>query len=127
MWPQWGEELLEDTLSVSEGARQSLIRKREGMNDFHKENLARHGLAPNLLTHGVPGVSRPLPLDVLILGLGREDLRPTIPTSTLLTLPQLQIKIWALRQACNRLVDLRMPQVGEAAFHEILNLLQVEA
>ena len=45
IWPQFGDDVLEDTLSVSEGARQSLNRKREAMSDFHKENLQHHGLA----------------------------------------------------------------------------------
>ena len=43
IWPQWGDDVLEETLS--DGARQSLNRKREGMRDFHKENLVYHGLA----------------------------------------------------------------------------------
>ena len=39
IWPQFGDDVLEDTLSLSEGAKQSLNRKKEGMGDFHKENL----------------------------------------------------------------------------------------
>ena len=46
IWPQFGDDVLEETLSISEGARQSLNRKREGMRDFHKENMQHHGLAP---------------------------------------------------------------------------------
>jgi len=46
IWPQWGDDVLEETLSISEGARQSLNRKREGMRDFHNENMQHHGLAP---------------------------------------------------------------------------------
>jgi hypothetical protein len=46
MWPQFGDEVLEDTLSLGEGVRQSLNRKREGMSEFHKEIMQRHGLAP---------------------------------------------------------------------------------
>ena len=46
IWPQFGDDVLEETLSLSEGARQSLNRKREAMNDFHKDNLQHHGLAP---------------------------------------------------------------------------------
>jgi hypothetical protein len=46
MWPQFGDDVLEETLSISEGARQSLNRKKEGMSDWHKENLQHHGLAP---------------------------------------------------------------------------------
>ena len=44
-WPQFGDEVLEDTLSVSEGAHRALSEKRQSMNDFHKENLVYHGLA----------------------------------------------------------------------------------
>jgi len=46
MWPQFGDEVLEDTLSFSQGAQQSLNKKREVMRDFHNENLEHHGLAP---------------------------------------------------------------------------------
>ena len=46
IWPQFGDDVLEETLSISEGARQSLSRKRGNMNDFHAENLQYHGLAP---------------------------------------------------------------------------------
>ena len=45
-WPQFGDDVLADTLSLSEGARQSLNKKREAMSDFHKEILQHHGLAP---------------------------------------------------------------------------------
>ena len=46
MWPQFDEGVLEETLSLSEAARQSLNRKRETMKDFHKDILEHHGLAP---------------------------------------------------------------------------------
>jgi hypothetical protein len=46
MWPQFGDDVLEETLSISEGARQSLNKKKEAMSDWHKENLIHHGLAP---------------------------------------------------------------------------------
>ena len=46
MWPQFGDDVLEETLSISEGARQNLNRKKEGMSDFHRGNLEHHGLAP---------------------------------------------------------------------------------
>ena len=45
-WPQWGDDVLEETLSLSEGARRSLNQKREAMSDFHKEIMEHHGLAP---------------------------------------------------------------------------------
>ena len=32
MWPQFGDEVLEETLSLSEGARQSLNKKKECEN-----------------------------------------------------------------------------------------------
>ena len=46
MWPQFGDKILEETLSLSEGARRSLNQKREGMREFHTENLQHHRLAP---------------------------------------------------------------------------------
>jgi hypothetical protein len=46
IWPQFGDDVLEETLSISEGARQNLNKKKEPMSDFHKENLQHHGLAP---------------------------------------------------------------------------------
>ena len=47
-WPQFGDNVLEETLSLSEGARQSLNKKREAMSDFHKEIMERHRLAPKV-------------------------------------------------------------------------------
>ena len=35
IWPQFGDDVLEETLSLSEGARQSLSKKRQGMSDLH--------------------------------------------------------------------------------------------
>ena len=46
IWPLFGDEALEETLSLSEGARRNLSRKKDGMGDFHKEILQHHGLAP---------------------------------------------------------------------------------
>ena len=46
LWPQFGDDVLEETLSLSEGARRSLNKKKEAMSDWHKENLVHHGLAP---------------------------------------------------------------------------------
>ena len=46
IWPQWGDDVLGETLSLSDGAKQSLNRKKEAMSDFHMENLQHHGLAP---------------------------------------------------------------------------------
>ena len=46
IWPQFGDEVLEDTLSLGEGMRQSLQKKKEGMSQWHQENLEHHGLAP---------------------------------------------------------------------------------
>ena len=64
MWPQFGDEVLEETLSFSDGARQNLNKKREKMSDFHKENLQRHGLAPRE-EPGPPPNARdvPVPMD----------------------------------------------------------------
>ena len=45
IWPQFGDDVLEETLSMSEGARQSLNRKKQDMTDWHKDNLVHHGLA----------------------------------------------------------------------------------
>ena len=46
VWPQFGDDIVEDTVSISEGARQSLARKREVMSEFHNENLRHYGMAP---------------------------------------------------------------------------------
>jgi hypothetical protein len=46
IWPQFGDEVLEHTLSLGEGIRHSLQKKKEGMSQWHQENLAYHGLAP---------------------------------------------------------------------------------
>ena len=58
VWPQFGDDVLEDTLSISEGARQNLNRKREGMSDWHQENMQCHGLAPPPSANTTP-LSRP--------------------------------------------------------------------
>ena len=54
IWPQFGDEVLEDTLSLSEGVRQNLQRKRDGMSDYHKQNMEYHGLAPRPADVPVP-------------------------------------------------------------------------
>ena len=55
IWPQFGDDVLEETLSLSEGATQNLQRKKEGMmGDFHKENMIHHGLAPRPADVPVP-------------------------------------------------------------------------
>ena len=46
IWPQFGDDVLEHTLSLGEGMRQSLQRKKEGMMQWHQDNLLHHGLAP---------------------------------------------------------------------------------
>jgi len=43
-WPQFGDDVLEDTLSISESVRQALNEKRAAMAPFHRENLEHHGL-----------------------------------------------------------------------------------
>ena len=54
IWPQFGDEVLEHTLSLGEGIRQSLQKKKEGMSQWHQENLAHHGLAPKSADIPVP-------------------------------------------------------------------------
>ena len=61
MWPQFGDEILEDTLSISEGARQSLNRKRESMSDYHRETMQHHGLAPRDEPRSTPNDGGPPP------------------------------------------------------------------
>ena len=46
IWPQFGDEVLEDTLSLGEGIRHSLQKKKDGMTQWHQDNLVHHGLAP---------------------------------------------------------------------------------
>ena len=41
-FPQFGDDVLAETLSMSDGARQSLNKKREAMSDFHKEIMEHH-------------------------------------------------------------------------------------
>lgn len=55
-FPQFGDDVLQETLSISEGARQSLTRKKEAMSDFHSENLQHHGLRPREAPLEEPGV-----------------------------------------------------------------------
>ena len=61
MWPQFGDEILEDTLSISEGARQSLNKKRESMSDYHRETMQHHGLAPRDEPRSTPNDGGPPP------------------------------------------------------------------
>ena len=63
IWPQFGDDVLEETLSLSEGARRSLNKKREGMSDFHRENMQYHGLAPKPEDVPTPGGVPPQPPD----------------------------------------------------------------
>jgi hypothetical protein len=53
-FPQFGDEVLQETLSLGEGVRRSLNRKREGMSEFHREIVERHGLAPRPESLPVP-------------------------------------------------------------------------
>ena len=77
MWPQFGDDVLEETLSISEGARQSLNRKREGMSDWHKENLQHHGLAPR---EAPPPLEDPAPQEGTEMRLNdRGDEPPSFP------------------------------------------------
>ena len=46
VWPQFGDDVLQQTMSISDGVRQSLNLKKQAMSDFHKENLQYHNLAP---------------------------------------------------------------------------------
>ena len=62
---------------MSEGARQSLSRKRQHMSDFHKENLQYHGLAPTAAEETPPlpdGRDVPVPMD-------EDDVQMTVPGS----------------------------------------------
>ena len=52
---------MEETLSLSEGARRSLNKKREVMSDFHKEIMERHRLAPKPEDIPVPDDDSPPP------------------------------------------------------------------
>jgi hypothetical protein len=54
IWPQFGDEILEETLSISEGVRQNLQRKKDSMSDWHKQNMEYHGLAPRPADIPVP-------------------------------------------------------------------------
>jgi hypothetical protein len=78
IWPQFGDDVLEETLSLSEGARQSLSKKRQGMSDFHTENLQYHGLAPRPTAEETPlppdGRDVPVPMD-------DDDVQMTVPSS----------------------------------------------
>jgi hypothetical protein len=63
IWPQFGDDVLEETLSMSEGARQSLNKKKEQMGDWHKENLQHHGLSPKPEDVPTPAGGPPPPPD----------------------------------------------------------------
>ena len=78
-WPQFGDDVLEETLSLSEGARQSLNKKREAMSDFHREILQHHGLAPR--EDDPPPIQDPgPPADAMEMRLNdRGDDPPTFP------------------------------------------------
>ena len=65
-FPQFGDDVLQETLSLSEGARQALSKKRQDMSDYHQDNLEYHRLAPPRLApprgYGPqPGLAPPPP------------------------------------------------------------------
>lgn len=78
MWPQFGDEIVEDTVSISEGARQSLARKREVMSEFHNENLRHYGMAPR--EDRQPPLQDPSPAEALEMRTNdRGDDPPSFP------------------------------------------------
>ena len=122
MWPTFGDDVLEDTLSVSEGAHRALSEKRQSMNDFHKENLVyaqkprlhQMSLGLRLLIRGLQGLGRHLPSDDLISDLGPGDLKNFTLEATGPSLRSIQITPWSLRQGCSRTwATLRISQEQE--------------
>ena len=63
IWPQFGDDVLEHTLSLGDGMRQSLQRKKEGMMQWHQDNLVHHGLAPKPDPADVPVPADDEPLE----------------------------------------------------------------
>ena len=45
IWPRFGPDVLGETLSVSQEAQQTLMQKRQLMDEFHQDNLQYHRLA----------------------------------------------------------------------------------
>ena len=77
-WPQFGDDVLQQTMSISDGVRQSLNLKKQAMSDFHKDNLQYHNLAPR--EERPPPLQDPSPAEALEMRTNdRGDDPPSFP------------------------------------------------